>query len=152
MQTLFLLAAFSIGMAVPFQAGANALLGRTLGHPLWATLVSLLVSLLCVLPLLLWFRVPAAKFPAVSALPWWAWSGGLLGAAFVTGALLLVPRIGAAPFMLCVVAGQVLISVAIDHFGLMGLPVKAANPGRIGGVALVLLGAAWLQWAGRGKG
>jgi len=38
------------GAVIPFQAGANATLGRTLGHPLAATLVSLLVSLAALLP------------------------------------------------------------------------------------------------------
>ena len=40
------------GAAVPFQGGSNAALGRMLGHPLWATLTSLLVSIVVVLPLL----------------------------------------------------------------------------------------------------
>ena len=53
MQTnsLFLiLAAIVSGAVVPFQAGPNAILGRTLGHPLWGTLISLCVSLACILP------------------------------------------------------------------------------------------------------
>ena len=37
------------GAAVPFQGGSNAALGRMLGHPLWATLTSLLVSIVVVL-------------------------------------------------------------------------------------------------------
>ena len=41
-----LLVALLAGAAVPFQAGANAALGRLLGHPLWATLISLAVSVL----------------------------------------------------------------------------------------------------------
>lgn len=149
MQLTWLFSAFVLGMVVPFQAAANAWLGRALGHPLWGTVVSLLVSLLCVLPLLLWLRVPFIKLSGAASWPWWVWSGGVLGVAFVTGALLLVPLIGSAPFMLCVVAGQVLVSVAIDHVGLMGLPVKPVNPGRVGGAILVLIGAALVQYAGR---
>ncbi|EFV86934.1 hypothetical protein HMPREF0005_05964, partial [Achromobacter xylosoxidans C54] len=37
-------AAVLAGALVPIQAGANAALGRHLGHPLWATMVSLAVS------------------------------------------------------------------------------------------------------------
>ena len=49
------------GAAVPFQGGSNAALGRMLGHPLWATLTSLLVSIVVVLPLLFVMRVPAPR-------------------------------------------------------------------------------------------
>ena len=32
------------GAAVPMQAGSNARLGAVLGHPFWATVISLMVS------------------------------------------------------------------------------------------------------------
>ncbi|OOK62389.1 hypothetical protein GY25_22565, partial [Pedobacter himalayensis] len=34
----------------------------------------------------------------------------------------------------------------IDHFGLMGLAVKEANPGRVGGVVLIFAGMLMVQW------
>ena len=55
---LLLLAAFA-GAVVPFQSAINSNLARGLGHPLWATLASLLVSVLVLLPVLL-TRPPAA--------------------------------------------------------------------------------------------
>ncbi|ASR43097.1 hypothetical protein BEN78_06580 [Xanthomonas citri pv. mangiferaeindicae] len=141
------LAAVVAGALVPFQAGSNAALGRALGHPLWATVASLLVSLLVVLPVIVAMRAPSPSLGQAGALPIWAWFGGVAGVIYITSALMLTPRLGATSFIVCVVAGQMLTSLLIDHFGLMGLPVKEANLGRIGGVLTILAGMVMVQWS-----
>ena len=107
-----LLPALIAGAVVPFQAGANATLGRLLGHPLWATLVSLAVSIAVILPVMAAFRVPIPTIDAASKGPWWIWTGGLAGVIYITAALLLAPRLGAANFMVAVIAGQMIASRA----------------------------------------
>jgi len=134
------LAALLAGALVPLQAGSNAALGQALGHPLWASVVSLLLSMLVVLPVLLALRASAPDLSAALHAPWWAWTGGVAGIVYITAALLLVPRMGAASFMVCVIAGQMLVSVLMDHFGLMRLPVKEINAGRMVGMALMVVG------------
>jgi len=113
--------ALTAGALVSYQAGANATLGRALGHPLWATFVSLAVSLLVAIPVMLLMRVPVpAVGQAAANLPAWAWLGGVAGAIYVTAALLLTPRMGATNFIVCVVAGQILASLLIDHRSQLG--------------------------------
>ncbi|BCQ59550.1 hypothetical protein PBOI14_13000 [Pseudomonas sp. Boi14] len=67
------------GFAVPLQAGTNARLGTLLGHPLWATGVSLLISLLVLGSLLLLIKVPKPNLVAALQGPggsgWAAWPG-----------------------------------------------------------------------------
>ncbi len=133
------------GSIVPFQATSNAALGRSLGHPLWATLVSLLVSICVLLPILFAARIPAPAMSSALQGSWWIWLGGVAGVAYITAALLLTPRLGASGFIVCVIAGQVVASLIIDHFGLMGLAVKPATLGRIAGVALIVLGMLVVQ-------
>lgn len=140
------LVALVAGALVPLQAGSNAELGRALGHPLWATVVSLLVSLIAIIPVILLMRVSAPVLNQVGQLPMWVWFGGIAGVIYITSALLLVPRLGATNFMVCVIAGQILISLIMDHFGLMHLPVKEVNIGRVSGVILVLCGVLMVQW------
>lgn len=144
-----LLIALVAGAAVPFQAGSNAALGRLLGHPLWATLVSLLVSVLMVLPALWVMRAPMPQVAALTQAPWWAWIGGVAGVAYITAALILTPRLGAAGFIVCVIAGQVLSSLIIDQWGLMGLPARPVNTLRVVGVALIVIGMLVVQFATR---
>ncbi|MFJ4373581.1 DMT family transporter [Pseudomonas japonica] len=140
------LIALLAGVAVPFQAGSNAALGRLLGHPLWAALVSLSVSVLLVLPALWLMRAPLPHLAALANAPWWTWFGGVAGVAYITAALILTPKLGAAGFIVCVIAGQVLSSLAIDQWGLMGLPERPVNLARLLGVGLIVVGMLVVQW------
>jgi transporter family-2 protein len=53
---------------------------------------------------------------------------------------LLIPRLGAAMVIALIVAGQMLGSLAFDHFGLLGVPVHPANVPRLMGAALLVGG------------
>ena len=148
MQTnsLFLiLAAIVTGAVVPFQAGSNAVLGRTLGHPLWATVVSLCVSFACILPVMALAKVEAPTLSAVAHAPRWIWIGGIVGVVYITGALLLAPKLGAAGFITAAIAGQMLASIVIDQWGLVGLPQKPVSLSRLAGLGLILLGLIVMQ-------
>ena len=134
------------GAMIPFQAGTNATLGRSLGHPLWATALSLLLSLLVVLPVLWWMRAPPPMLAGALHGPWWQWIGGVFGMIYITAALVLAPRVGAANFIVGVVAGQMLASLLIDQMGLVGLPSRPATWMRVAGLGLVLAGMAVMQW------
>lgn len=139
---LFIAIALSLfaGAAVPLQAGSNARLGVVLGHPFWATVISLLVSGLAIGLLILIVKVPRPNLAALSAGPWWIWLGGLAGVFYITIALIVVPRLGALNFIMAVVVGQLVISLLIDYFGLLGLPRHSPNLQKILGVSVVLVG------------
>ena len=134
------------GALVPFQAGSNAELGRALGHPLWATLVSLVVSILVVIPIALAMQAAPPVFGAARHLPAWAWLGGVAGAIYVSSALILVPRVGATSFMVCVIAGQLIASLLLDYHGWMNLPVREVSVGRVLGVVMVIVGMVMVLW------
>ncbi|MFN3881788.1 MAG: DMT family transporter [Nitrincola lacisaponensis] len=146
--TLVAFAALAViaGALVPFQSGSNAELGRALGYPLWATLVSLLVSMLVVIPILLAIQAPLPALGAVKNLPAWAWLGGVAGAIYISSALILVPRVGATSFIVCVIAGQLITSLLLDYHGWLNLPVREISIGRVLGVILVLVGMVTVQW------
>jgi len=128
------------GFAVPLQAGTNARLGALLGHPLWATGVSLLVSLLALMLVLLVIKVPKPNLSALSGAPWWIWMGGIAGVFYISIALLMAPRLGALNFIMAVIIGQLVISLIIDYFGLVGLPRKAISLQKLVGVLVVVGG------------
>lgn len=140
--TLFIPILLSLlaGFAVPLQAGTNARLGSLLGHPLWATGISLLVSLLALGVLLLFIKVPRPNLLAATQGPWWIWLGGLAGVLYITVALLMAPRLGALNFIMAVIIGQLLISLIIDYFGLVGLPQKDISLQKLFGVLVVIGG------------
>jgi bacterial/archaeal transporter family-2 protein len=73
------------------------------------------------------------------------WTGGLLGAFFVCASIILTPRLGAATTVGVFLTGQVVASIAIDHFGLLGVPVQSASLPRIGGALLIVMGVVIVQ-------
>lgn len=128
------------GFAVPLQAGSNARLGVLLGHPFWATVISLLISGVAIALVMLVVKVPRPNLGALMGGPWWIWLGGLAGVFYITVALMVVPRLGALNFIMAVVVGQLIISLIIDYFGLLGLPRHTPSMQKIIGVSVVLAG------------
>ena len=63
--------------------------------------------------------------------PPWALVGGLLGAVYVTVALVAVRTLGASGLTAVVITGQLAISVAIDRFGLLGVARQSIGVQRI---------------------
>lgn len=136
----WLLFALAGGMALAVQAGLNGGLGRLLGHPLWATLTSLAVSVATVVPIILLLRLKLPAADEAARAPWWLWAGGVLGALYVTAALATTPRLGVTTAVAAVITGQLVMSLVIDHFGLLGLARQPIDLPRIAGVALLLAG------------
>nr|WP_314265029.1 DMT family transporter [uncultured Moellerella sp.] len=139
--------AFFAGAVVPIQAASNSALAKQLGHPLWATLVSLLISIIVLLPLLLALKIPKPTLSvSLFSQPIWIWFGGIAGVFYITAALILVPKIGGTTFFIMVIAGQLAISALIDHFGLFGIPKQTLQLGRILGIGLVMAGVLCIQF------
>jgi len=59
---------------------------------------------------------------------------------YITVALIIVPRLGALNFIMAVVVGQLIISLLIDYFGLLGLPKNTPSLQKLLGVSVVLAG------------
>lgn len=131
--------ALFIGMLLPLQALINASLGKQTTGPLFASLASFAVGslVLCV-----WWLAskPSLDLTILARVPWWAWTGGLIGAVYVAGATMLIPRMGAASLICVVVFGQVIGSLLLDHFGVLHARTPI-DPLRIVGALLVVGGA-----------
>jgi transporter family-2 protein len=142
---LLLPAAFVAGMAAPTQFAINSQLRQAVGGPVLAAAISFLVGtvILFAATLIVSRSIPDLG-PVVSA-PWWMYLGGLLGAFYVCASVVLTPRLGVATTIGLFLAGQVIASIAIDHFGLFGTHVQAASIPRILGALLIIVGVAVVQ-------
>ena len=146
--SLLVAAAVAVGAAVPMQSALNARMALVQGHPLYGAFTNTAIASLSLALLIFALRLPAPNLRAAAGAPWWLWTGGLVGAAFVFGGLFVAPRIGAASFAAATVFGTVAASLLIDHYGLLGFPVQPVAPLRLAGVGCVLAGVLLLQ-AGR---
>jgi bacterial/archaeal transporter family-2 protein len=138
---ILVLLAFVGGMAVPVQFAVNAELRGAVGGPVMAAAISFLVGTLALLVAVL---VAGEGTPAISGLAgarWWAWAGGFLGAFYVTASIILTPRLGAVTTVDFIIAGQVVMSIILDRFGLLNLPVQFITFPKISGAILAVVGA-----------
>lgn len=133
---------FVAGAFLPLQAGINGQLAKQVSSVLAAALISFAVGTVALLALVLSQR-EMPGLTALKGLTWWHWSGGLLGAFFITTAAFAGPRIGAMLFMALVLAGQLAMAMALDHFGWAGFREAPASLGKIAGLVLIL-GGVWM--------
>lgn len=141
MKLLFVLIAFIAGATSSFQVVVNAQLRSYLVHPMQATLVSFVVGTLVSSIYCLILRSPLPALAEVARAPWWVWSGGLFGTLFVWSSIVVSPRIGVAALLCAVVAGQMLASLLIDHFGWCHATQFPVTPQRLLGASIVVIGA-----------
>lgn len=126
------------GGLIALQAPINAELGRSTGS-LPAALISFAIGTLALAGIVL-ASGKAGGLGGATDVSWYYLVGGLLGAVYVTNALIAVDAIGAGGVAALTVAGQLVASVTIDRLGLFGLDQVALTPERVLGVALLLAG------------
>src|ERR1700744_3795419 len=123
----------------------NSALKNALVNPWLASLVSFLpiIAFLGVV----WLCVPRPMpvVESLSQMPWWAPLGGLVGAFAVVAGLLFVGKVGAGAFAGLTITANILMSLAVDRFGLFGMQVHELSTGRMAGAALMVAGIALIS-------
>lgn len=109
---LWIFLAFVAGILLPVQAAINATLRAPLGHPTLAALVSFVLGTLSLSLYVLAARVP---LPAtLSGIAPYQWTGGVIGAIFVSLTVVLAPKLGTATLFGLVICGQLLAALVLD--------------------------------------
>jgi len=140
MKLILLFVVLIAGMVAPLQAGLNGKMGRAIGDPFYAALISFVVGTLGLFCYAIVTRVEFTNIRHAADTHWTVWSAGLLGAFYVTAIIILTPKLGAALTFGLIVAGQLVMAVFLDHFGLLGVPVQAFSWQRLSGIALITAG------------
>jgi bacterial/archaeal transporter family-2 protein len=146
METFFAPLALIVGGLLAVQVAANMQLSKATGSPLTASTVQIAVAT----ALLLAVTVLGGRLPPLGLLPsvpWWHWLGGLGTAIYITSTILLFPRLGAVVSVGLFIAGQMLASLALDGFGLLGVTAKSLGGGDALGVLAVAGGTALIVGA-----
>jgi transporter family-2 protein len=127
------------GCLVGMQAPINSRLGKSVGTVQAATF-SFLVGTVALVLIASFWQGGLGELSNVGKVPWWALIGGLLGAVYVTVALVAVRTLGASGLTAVVITGQLVISVVIDRLGLLGVARQHIGAGRILGLVLLAAG------------
>ncbi|WP_429177995.1 DMT family transporter [Ensifer sp. LBL] len=150
METLFVPLALFAGGLLAVQAGANAQLSKAVGSPFAATTLQLAIGtgLLFLVTLV---TGTIAALGAIPAVKWWHLIGGTASAVYVVSTIVLFPRLGAVVSVGLFIAGQMLASLTLDSFGLLGVPQAGLRLGAAVGTLVVLLGVAMVVFGQGGR-
>lgn len=133
------------GAVLTTQVGSNTLLGKSINNPYIPAAANMVTGLVFTVLLLLIAHKHLPSGAQMRAAPWWTWlAGGVLGTAYLTGNILLAPKLGAGALVGLVVTGQLLFAVAADNYGWLGFEQHDATIWRglgcllmMGGVTLI---------------
>ena len=141
----FMVLAVVAGAMMPTQAATNNKMAVVIDSPILAAFISFFIGTLGLLVYVIASGTPLSNMWNAKDAPAVAWIGGLLGAFFVTTTVLLAPRLGVAMTFSLIVLGQMLITLIIDHFGLLGVPVQQVTLSRVAGILLVIGGVVLIR-------
>ncbi|MCP1558347.1 UNVERIFIED_ORG: transporter family-2 protein [Methylobacterium sp. SuP10 SLI 274] len=118
----------------------NAQLRGALINPWLAALVSFLPVVFVFVLVFLLRPKPLPQRADIEGVRWWMPLAGLTGAVAVFAGLLFVDKVGAGAFNGLLITANLLTSVALDHFGWVGMKRVRAGASRLGGAALMVAG------------
>ena len=121
------------------QAPINSMLGKSVGT-LAAASVSFVVGTIALVLITVLVGGGFGDVGEAGHLPWYYLTGGLLGAVYVTTALVAVRSLGAGGVTAATIAGQLTLSLVIDQLGILGVDKQAITWERVLGVVLLALG------------
>lgn len=148
-------AALGVGSVIPAQTAVNSRLRVSIGAPIPAAFISFFIAFVCavVLALALSFTTgPSIDLTRASGEPWWVWIGGVMGVIFITGNVILFPKIGSVETVVLPILGQVVMALVIDNFGLFGATHDRVGLLRVLGAGVVLAGIVLVHVVGRAAG
>ena len=128
----------AVGGLIAAQPAVNAGLGRATGS-VAAAFVSFAVGTV----LLAGIVVAVGEVGGLGStfdVRWYYLLGGVLGAAYVLTALIVVKTIGAGGVAAATITGQLTLSIVLDRLGVLGLDETPITWERMLGVALLLAG------------
>ncbi len=144
---VFALLAIGAGACIALQASANGRFRFALGDkPFWAAYLSICGTILTASLAMILLRPTMPTASDLRSTEWWNWIGGPLGALIVLAGAALTSRLGAALFISLVVGGQLLCSLILDHYALMGLKEQPLTLGRVLGALLVVAGVLCIKY------
>jgi len=137
--------ALLIGGLLAVQGSINSQLGGILKSPYLAAFVSFFVGTLTLFVLNVLMRTELPTKAAVVEMPLYLFVGGIMGAIYVSSAIILIPKIGVATMLGASIGGQMIVASIIDHYGFFNLAVHSISPGRIIGIILLIIGVFLIQ-------
>ena len=141
MKYLYFILPALAGLTITTQAGVNSELKVAVNNPWVAAFISFLVGTAFLGLVIITTRQNVPSVSQLRGIELYKYTGGLLGAFFVTVIIFSVQQIGSANVFALVIAGQLFMALLYDHFGLFGFRQSDINWVKILGVGMLIGGA-----------
>jgi transporter family-2 protein len=142
--TYWIAFALLAGTLIPLNGAFNARLSAAIASPIHASAISFAVGTLAIAAYALATR-QTVSWAGVTSAPWYAWLGGICGAVSLTVIILTYPKLGPGLGFGLVVAGQLIVSVLLEHFGILVAQPHPISVLRVAGLVLVLGGVVLIR-------
>lgn len=136
--------AFLVGMGTAVQQATNARLTHLAGRSTVTAFINFGTGSLLLVGIGAWTVVPQG-WPDVSGIPWWAWTGGVLGVVFIVLAAWAVMHSGVLLFGLVTITSQLGTGIVVDL--LEPTTRGSVGPQLLTGVGLTVVAAVWAALA-----
>ena len=137
---LIILIGLAGGVAVGIQGPLASMISQRLGILESVLIVHIGGALIALLPLLF---LEGGKLGQWRQLPWYTLVAGVFGLIVISAVSYMIPRVGVAAAIITIVAGQLLVSTLLDHYGLLGAMGRPLDTTRALGLVVVMVGV-WL--------
>jgi len=128
------------GVAVGLQSPLASMITQRLGMLESIFIIHIGGALLVAIPLIFFGGGNLGNW---RSLPWYALAAGSMGLIVVGGVSFMIPRVGVATAITLIIAGQLVVSSLLDHYGLLGMQIRPMDLQRLFGLIVVFIGA-WL--------
>ena len=128
------------GVAVRLQSPMASMITQRLGTCESVFIIHIGGAVIALIPLLIY---GGGKLSQWRSVPWYALGAGVFGLVVIAAISYMIPRVGVAASITTIVAGQLLVSVILDHYGLLGASIRSLDVTRVLGMAVLLVGV-WL--------
>jgi transporter family-2 protein len=144
MKWTWIVLSFLAGACLPLQGGFNARLGKSIQSPINAAMISFQIGAIVLFVYSAITRQPFS-FPSLKATSPFVFIGGAFGAFYVTTVMLAFTRVGSATTFGLVVAGQMAMALALDHFGILVTEQHKFSATRLLALVLLLAGVVLIR-------
>lgn len=127
------------GLAIGLQSPMASMITQRLGIFESVFIVHLGGAVIALIPML----ILGSKMSQWRNVPWYTLGAGFFGLGVIAAISFMIPRVGVAPALIILLAGQLVMGAVLDHFGWLGLATRPLDAARVFGLAVVLAGV-WL--------
>lgn len=144
---LWSIAGIVSGFTFAIQPAMNGRLAVALGSSIHAAFISFSLSTVILIVILLATPGERGNIQRVFAVkrPWWTWTGGLMGAYYVSVFALVTNWVGVGLVTLTSILGVIIFSTVIDRQGLFGRIPQSIRPIQYSGLLLLFLGVVCIK-------